>query len=132
MTALTMTRVVDAPADRVFAAFTEPAALAAWFWPAAFDTTVTTDPQPGGRFRIASQPNDMAITGVYREVDPPRRLVFTWRWDGETAETVVAIDFTARGEKTEIALRHDGFADDQERDNHAIGWNDCLDRLVAG
>jgi uncharacterized protein YndB with AHSA1/START domain len=129
MTALTLTRVFDAPAERVFAAFTEPAALAAWFWPDAFATTATTDPRSGGRFRIASAPNDMAVSGVYREVDPPRRLAFTWRWDGEDDETMVTIDFTARGDKTEIVLRHGPFADDQTRDDHATGWSDCLDRL---
>jgi uncharacterized protein YndB with AHSA1/START domain len=129
MTELTITRVLDAPAEKVWRAFTDPAALAAWFWPASFGTTATATVAVDGAYRIAAVTPAMAVSGRYLEVDPPHRLVFTWRWDGDTVDSEVRVDLTAAGDKTELVVRHRRLASDVDRDNHAQGWNDCLDRL---
>ena len=86
---LTVRRTLPAPVDRVWRALTEPKALAAWFWPDRFETTVDVDLRAGGRYRIHGKP--MAVSGEYVEVDPMTRLVFTWRWDGETHESLVTM-----------------------------------------
>ena len=129
MTELTITRMLDAPAERVWRAFTDPAALAAWFWPASFGTKATATVAVDGTYRIAAVSPAMAVSGRYLEVDPQHRLVFTWRWDGDATDSEVRIDLTAAGDKTELVVRHRRMISDAERDNHAQGWNDCLDRL---
>lgn len=130
MTSLRITRILPAPAERVWAALTRPEALAAWFWPPRLNPAVSTDPHPGGGYRIEGA--GLAVSGRYVEVDEPRRLVFTWQWDGDATESVVTIDLVALGGgKTELSLVHDRLDGDEDRDNHLLGWNDCLDRLAA-
>ncbi len=74
---------------------------------------------------------DMAVSGEYVVVDPPRRLVFTWRWDGAEAVTMVTMELaeTAAGAATELTVVHQRFTDPADRDSHVQGWHDCLDRL---
>jgi uncharacterized protein YndB with AHSA1/START domain len=129
MTTLHLARTLAAPPERIWRALTDPAALAAWFWPASFGTTTEVDLRLGGRYRIDGVNAGMAVSGAYLEVDPPERLVFTWRWDGEEVETVVTITLARSGEGTELLLLHDEFPDGEARDRHAQGWSDCLDRL---
>ncbi len=129
MSTLQISRALPAPPDRVWRAFTDPAALAAWFWPERFATTAETDVRVGGRYRIDGPGAGMAVSGEYVSVEPPNRLAFTWRWDGETEETLVTLELVATGDGTRLALTHERFSDDADRDNHAKGWSDCLDRL---
>jgi len=130
---LELTRTLPAPPERVWLALTDPAAMAAWFWPPAFGTTVEIDLRVGGRYRIAAPhgpTGGFAAVGAYRVVEPPHRLVFTWRWEGQDGpETLVTVTLAGGDEKTELRLVHEGFADDHDRDMHAQGWADCLDRL---
>src|SRR5436305_4789803 len=91
---LQVTRIMAAPVDRVWRAFTEPAALAAWFWPARFGTTADVDLRIGGRYRIDGPGAGLAVGGEYVAVEPPHRLVFTWRWDGESDDTLVTVELT--------------------------------------
>ncbi len=129
MSTLQISRALPAPPDRVWRAFTDPAALAAWFWPERFATTAETDVRVGGRYRIDGPGAGMAVSGEYVSVEPPNRLAFTWRWDGEPEETLVTLELVATGDGTRLALTHERFSDDADRDNHAKGWSDCLDRL---
>ena len=131
MTTVAITRRFAAPPERVWDAFTDPAALMAWFWPSTWQTTVTADVREGGRYRISSVVGDMAVSGAYRELSPPHRLVMTWRWDGDADHSVVTIELAPAGDGTEMRLRHEGLADDPARDQHEQGWNDCLDRLAG-
>jgi uncharacterized protein YndB with AHSA1/START domain len=128
VTRLQITRLFSAPPERVWAAFTRPEALTAWFWPARLSPAVTADVRPGGRYRIEA--TGMAVSGEYREVTEPTRLVFTWRWDGEADESLVTIELAAHDGKTELQLTHEQLDDQNTADMHAQGWNDCLERLV--
>jgi uncharacterized protein YndB with AHSA1/START domain len=123
-------RRVEARPERVWRALTDAPTLAAWFWPASFGTVVAAEPTPGGTFRIEAASPPMAVHGEYLEVDPPHRLVFTWRWDGEDETTTVTIELAAAGTGTALTLVHGRFADDASRDNHSVGWSDCLARLL--
>ncbi len=130
MSALHITRVLAVSPERVWRAFTDPAVLAGWYWPPRFATTVETDLRVGGRYRIDGPGAAMAVTGEYVSVDPPSRLMFTWRWDGDVEETLVTLELAPAGHGTELTLVHERFSDDASRDNHTKGWSDCLDRLA--
>jgi uncharacterized protein YndB with AHSA1/START domain len=129
MSTLNFTRVLSAPPERVWRAFTDPAVLAAWFWPQRYATTVEADLRVGGRYRIDGPGAGMAVGGEYVSVEPPSRLIFTWRWDGEAEETLVTLHLTPAGDGTALTLTHERFTDETDRDNHTKGWSDCLDRL---
>ena len=131
MTSLRIDRTFPAPPERVWHAFTDPAALAAWFWPASFATTATIDARAGGAFRIDGPGAGMAVHGVYVAVEPVSRLAFTWHWDGDDEETLVTIQLSAVDGHTALVLTHESFRTDIERDNHLVGWSDCLERLPA-
>jgi uncharacterized protein YndB with AHSA1/START domain len=129
VTSLRITRILPAPVDRVWTALTRPEALTAWFWPPRLQPRVTAEARPGGEYRIEG--TGMAVSGRYVEVDEPRRLAFTWQWDGDATQSLVTIDLVAQGGKTELTLVHDRLDGDEDRDNHLIGWTDCLDRLAS-
>jgi uncharacterized protein YndB with AHSA1/START domain len=133
-TTVTVSRTVPASPHRVFDAWTEVDRLAAWWWPQLAGTTYDVDAREGGRFRIQSPAIGATVSGVYTEVDPPRRLAFTWVWqdDGEpeSGEDTVVVTFEPDGDGTTVTVAHtssehvpDGGAEQ--------GWNDVMDRLVA-
>lgn len=126
---LHLNRTLDAPIDRVWRAFTDPAALAAWFWPARLGTTADLDLREGGRYRLAGTAAGFAVSGEYLTVREPTLLVFTWQWDGEVEVTRVTLALSPTGSGTDLTLTHELFDAAEERDKHAEGWYDCLDRL---
>jgi uncharacterized protein YndB with AHSA1/START domain len=135
-TSLRITRTFPAPREKVFQAWTDPEGLKKWFAPS--DQFVTRVPEleakPGGRYRIEMESEGKTHTavGVYREVRPPEKLVFTWRWETDPergGETVVTIELFDRGGKTELVLTHEGFPTESLRDEHNKGWTGCLTQL---
>jgi uncharacterized protein YndB with AHSA1/START domain len=95
-----------------------------------------SDIRPGGRFRIcmhAPDGSDHWLQGVYQEVVPPERLVFTHSWLDEEGnpqtDTLVTVTFTDLGGKTELTLRQTGFTSAASRDGHKSGWSSALDGL---
>lgn len=133
---LEMTRMLDSPRETVWEAWTDPAVLARWWWPARFQTVYEVDLRVGGdfSFRTADLPDlgVLAVSGTYIEVRRPERLVYTWRWEGQAEPpTKVTVEFVERGQGTEVRITHAGFASEGERNNHLQGWNDCLDRLQS-
>lgn len=141
--ALELHRSFRAPADRVFRAWTEPAALREWWCPAGWVAgEVAIDLRVGGAYRIEMRRGDgdgrseVAVCGRFLEVRPPHRLAFTWHWEGAFAnqpETRVVLQLQQSGEITELVLRHENFADDGVRQQHWSGWlAGCgrLDRLL--
>jgi uncharacterized protein YndB with AHSA1/START domain len=81
----TATRVFDAPRELVFRAMTDPAHVRRWYGPRGTElVSCEMDVRPGGRFRYVirgPQGGEVAFSGVYREVDPPRRVVNTWNFE---------------------------------------------------
>lgn len=136
---LRLTRLIPAPRDKVFAAWTESATMRQWYCPPGLTCQLAeSDPRVGGRYRVHMRSSDGRIHkvgGVYREVKPPERLTFTWTWEPEKneiagVETVVAIEFEDRGGQTWLVMTHSGLPTDTARDKHASGWTGCLDNLV--
>jgi uncharacterized protein YndB with AHSA1/START domain len=135
-TTITIRHTVAAPRETVFQAWTEPELLARWWWPPRFATTFAIDLRPGGTYSIrsAAQPDGtvLAISGIFREVQPPQRLVYTWRWEGaDTDETLVTVVFSENAGQTTIDLTHERFASEGDAANNRLGWQSCLDRLTA-
>ena len=128
MSSLIVERAVTSPVERVWIAFTTDA-LATWFWPPLWDTSVQLDVQVGGRYRVASAVSDMAVSGEYLAIDPGRALVQSWQWDGDDEVTTVTIALRPTDAGTSLTITQEGFARDDVRDNHIQGWNDCLARL---
>jgi uncharacterized protein YndB with AHSA1/START domain len=98
---------------------------------------------PGGRYGISvnnSTNGDRYIgSGVYREVKPPEKLVFTWAWTHKKAdgslvalhpESQVTVEFFERGKSTEMVLRHEFLQTKKDRDEHDKGWTGCFDLLA--
>ena len=132
MTDLRVVRTVHAPRDEVFAAWVDPERLRAWWGPPGIDVVeLEHDLRVGGRYRIVMQAPDgerRVLVWRFREIRPPERLVYDWRWDAG-AESLVAIRFHDLGDRTEIEITHSGIADEAESAMHEHGWVACLDGL---
>jgi uncharacterized protein YndB with AHSA1/START domain len=133
---LHMTRVLRAPCSRVFRALTQPDELAEWWGPSGFTApSVVVDLHVGGSYRIAMQPPEedlFYLSGEFREVDPPARLSYTFRWedpDPDDVETVVTLSLRDLGESTELVFTQGAFATEGRRALHEEGWTDGFDRL---
>jgi uncharacterized protein YndB with AHSA1/START domain len=134
---LVITRVFDAPRELVFRMWTDPKHMARWWGPRAHPAvSVELEAKPGGRWRHCLRSvetgDDLWHNGVFREVVPPERLVFTFVWeaDGERGiENVVTITFAEQNGKTLMTFRQTPFQSDAERDGHRGGWTSAFDRL---
>jgi uncharacterized protein YndB with AHSA1/START domain len=135
---LQVKRTFRAPRAQVFRAWTDRAELARWFAPSAEYTTVVPELElrVGGRYRVEmhhQSGNVHTVFGTYQEIKPPEKVVFTWRWDGDTSaeDSVVTIEFHDLGSSTEVTLTHERLPSTEERDKHAHGWNGCMDQLAG-
>ena len=138
--ALRLSRRFKAPREAVFRAFTDPVALAKWFGPEGVSVgNVKVDLRPGGAYSLTFDQADggsHGLSGVYREISPPERLVMTWVWDhGDLAgiETLVTIELAEAGAETELTLIHEKLPSQESVDLHRQGWTSsftCLDRVV--
>ena len=133
---LVVKRMFEAPVERVYAAWTEPEMMRQWFAPGDMSVPAAeADVRVGGRYRVEMQGGDCEFHvtgGVYREVIPNRRLVFTWQWEGTDLETLVTLEFrSVSASRTELTLIHEGFDSESTRDKHGFGWQGCLANLAA-
>ncbi|WP_439573768.1 SRPBCC family protein [Phreatobacter sp.] len=133
---LTIRRRIDAAPARVWSAWTDPEKLARWWGPGTpQDMRVTRlDVREGGAFHIGFgfQGEDHDVHGVYQEVVPGERLVFTWFWKS-TPERVSLVTLTFRpdGEGCLFTLHHEQFFDEAARLGHTRGWTASIDKLEA-
>jgi uncharacterized protein YndB with AHSA1/START domain len=135
---LHLERLVNASPDRVFGACVDAEALATWWGPSGFTSTVETlDLRVGGGYRIVMQPPEgeaFHLRGEFRVVEPPHRLDYTFVWeppDRDDRETVVSLSFRAVPEGTLIALDQGIFATEGRFELHRAGWTDTLERLAS-
>jgi uncharacterized protein YndB with AHSA1/START domain len=134
---LEVRRTIRAPQQRVFDAWTKADELKRWHAPGPLTVSLAEiDLRVGGSYRIhmrAPDGKEHRVTGVYREVDPPRRVVYTWTWEdtSDVQNSVVTLEFIARGDSTEVILRHEGFDSTKQRDSHESGWTSILDKLAS-
>jgi uncharacterized protein YndB with AHSA1/START domain len=133
---LTLKRRLKAPAQKVFAAWTEPEQLVRWFGPAeTTDGTVRADMdvRVGGRYRISFKTGDgeyHEVAGVYHEVVPNERLVFSWAWHTTAErESLITITLKPDGDGTILTFHQERFFDEKARDGHLRGWTGTLEKL---
>lgn len=134
---LEIKRFINAPRERVFAAWTRTEEMVKWLGCAhCACLSVAADVQIGGQWRIRMQSPHVGETefhGVYLAVKPPAKLVHTWCWKIHplmgTGATLVTVEFLELDGGTEIHLRHEGFANVELRNRHTEGWNGCIEKL---
>jgi uncharacterized protein YndB with AHSA1/START domain len=134
VTDLRVVRTIQARRVDVFDAWVDPERLRAWWGPPGIEVVeLEHDLRVGGSYRIVMQAPDgeqRALVWSFREIAPPERLVYGWRWDAG-AESLVAVRFHDLGDRTEIEITHTGIVDDAEAAMHEHGWAACLDGLDA-
>jgi uncharacterized protein YndB with AHSA1/START domain len=143
---LVLTRLLNAPQELAFKAWTTPEHIQQWMRPEPGMEVprASMDLRVGGKFRIQmKQPDGEYFTAVgeFREVKAPERLVYTWDWekDGSGAEfgevegktSLITVEFLKRGNKTEFVMTHSRFATVQSRDSHAQGWGRALESFAG-
>lgn len=133
---LRLTRRFAAPVDRVWRAWTDPQALMRWFGPAGTRQVLVadTDVRVGGAYQVGFVTEDGQshyASGEYREVQPLRRLVFTWAWRDTPEEgSLITLEFAPSQGGTELAFLQTPFVDQATRDSHENGWAGAMDRLA--
>ena len=135
---LTLSRHYPVGPEKVWRAWTDPEAVKKWWGPGPGEPVAAAelDVRVGGKFRIVfggADGKEHECAGVYKEVVPNRRLVFTWSWPRTTPEriSVVTIVFKAAGGGTDLVFTHEQLFDEKVRDDHKRGWSSCLDKLEA-
>ena len=137
--ALTITRVFEAPPSLVFKVWSHPRHVKKWWGPRDFSVPACQmDFREGGTFRScirSPQGDDFWMSGVYREIDEPERLAFTFAWEepeGVPGEpTMVTVTFDEQEGNTSVTFHQEPFDSVGERDSHRDGWVECLERLDA-
>lgn len=140
---LNMTRTFDAPRALLWMAWSRPEVLVQWMGPAEWPAfSVASDFRVGGAWRIGLKSPDTGEElwqgGVYREIEEPRRLVFTFKWEGDNHEdgppvdTLVTVEFEEAGDgRTLMNFTHQGLKNARSLAGHEYGWNSTVDRLEA-
>jgi uncharacterized protein YndB with AHSA1/START domain len=134
---LTLTRRFSAPPEKVYAAWADPQRLVQWFGPASVEegsVKADIDLRVGGSYRISFRVGGSynEVGGVYREVLPNRRLVFSWAWHSTPErESLVTISIRPEGNGTLLVFHHAQFVDEIARDNHERGWTEFLVKLES-
>lgn len=140
MTDLTVqiSKVIDAPVEKVFDAWLNPETLSQFMlpMPGMPQPEVEIDVSEGGRFTIIMFVGEDKIphTGKYLEISRPDKLVFTWESPFSTEGSTVTLMFSDIGEdKTQLDLTHVIFPDEESRSNHEGGWGhimECLNEVL--
>jgi len=135
---LRLTRLIKAPRARVFAAWITPADITQWLCSDQVRMlSATIDARVGGEYRFRLHKADLGEIekhGVYREVSPPSKLVFTWGAgacgsNSEGEETLVTVEFADKNGATEVTITHERFSNPEVCDQHTQGWTTCLDNM---
>ena len=131
---LTLERRLKAKPEAVYAAWTDPKKIARWMGPPEADAiSAEADLRVGGRYRfvmLAQSGEEHDVRGIYREIVPNEKLVFTWAWKSTPErESLVTVTIRPDGDGSILTLLHEHFYDEAARDRHQYGWNGTLDKL---
>jgi uncharacterized protein YndB with AHSA1/START domain len=132
---LQVRRTLPAPREEVFRAWTDPDLVRQWFTPRGGSSpSAEMDVRVGGRYRWAMKlvGHVYYAFGEYIEVDPPRRLAFTFGWERalvKLTESLVTVEFSDLGEQTEVVITHEQVPGRGVRALHRAGWRNCLANL---
>ncbi len=147
---ITITRIIDAPRELVFRAWTDPEMMSKWWGPKPFTApTIKMDLRVGGKYLFCMRTpegKDYWTAGVYNEITPPERLVYTdnfadehgniipasaYGFDGEWPDvSIVTVAFEKiDGNKTKMTLKHEGLPSGEHGEMAKAGWTSSLEKL---
>ena len=136
---LIITRMFDAPRELVFKLWSDPKHLIRWMGPRNYPAmSVDNDFRVGGKWRIGLRAADgsgvLWQNGVYREIEPPGKLAFTFAWEGTKGgtppnETFVTLELEDVDGRTRMTFKQFLFDTVSNRDGHNGGWNSAFDRF---
>ena len=135
---LVIERTFDATPENVFDAWIDPVQVAKWYGPEGFTNDIHEYcATPGGGYRLTMHSPDgemHPLKGKFITVERPKKLVFTWQWEGDggaemNAETVVTVEFKAMGSKTEMTMTHERLAGEKSKQMHEQGWSSSFTKL---
>lgn len=130
---LVIKRLISANCQEVFAAWSEPELMQQWLFPMrpGWKAKTSNNFKVGGSYEQIMITEDGIIythTGIYKEIKLNEKIVFTWNSDSVT-NTLVTIELCAVGNKTEITLIHELLPNEEQRQSHLGGWQECFDHL---
>ena len=133
---VTIVRRIKASPAKVWSALTRPELMMQWWGPDAGPTlSAVADVRPGGRFSIVFRllnGDEHNPTGIYRDVVPKKKLVFTWEWPGmPERESLVTFLLEPLDGGAELTLIHEYLPDEETRNSHEVGWGGLLDKLTV-
>jgi uncharacterized protein YndB with AHSA1/START domain len=133
-TTLVLKRVFEAPPAKIFDAWLTREEWQAWIGPEGVECDVSAlEPRVGGGYRLEMRMpggGRIAVAGVFKSIDRPRSLSFTWGAEGDpTRQSLITLTFNELGNKTELILRQEGLGSASNRDQHGQGWNSALNKL---
>jgi uncharacterized protein YndB with AHSA1/START domain len=131
---LTLKRRFTAPPQKVFSAWIDPEKVKRWMGPGEIKAVLAeVDPRVSGRYRWVMQNpagEQHDVSGVYREIIPNEKLVFTWAWKSSPErESLVTVTFKSDGGGTLMTVLHEQFFDEEARDRHNQGWEGALAKM---
>jgi uncharacterized protein YndB with AHSA1/START domain len=132
---LRMERTYQAPAERVFDAWTSEEVMRRW-WHASHDwetPVAEVDLRVGGSVRVVMRNPHEDVEygggGFYTEIDRPHRLAFTWIWDGNATRQLIELDFEEADGVTTVRFTHRDLWDEESVRSHEDGWGKAFDNL---
>jgi uncharacterized protein YndB with AHSA1/START domain len=135
--AAVVTRLLPASPAVVYDEWLDPVALSDWMcpWPARA-TRIVIEPTVGGRLRIDIEEDGVrfVVTGRYVELDPPRRISFTWScstWSDPNVESLVTVTLEPRGNYKTFMTIHHALLPPEVVDQHQTGWSRIAEQLSA-
>jgi len=132
---LVVRRRIHATPEKLFAAWTEPQHLVRWWGPEGVACPAADiDLRVGGAYRVANRFPDGSlvwIAGVFELIDPPHRLIYTWKLESQQGPAErVTVCFERHATLTEVIVTHERIANEAARTGHERGWAGCLDGLA--
>jgi uncharacterized protein YndB with AHSA1/START domain len=126
---ITVERTYPVPVRRVYDAWTRPELMVQWYCPnPKLPLRAEADVRIGGDWVLHM--DEMIVRGSYTEVDEPRLIAFTWKWDfDEGPGSLVRVELTETDDGTRLLLTHSRLEDAEDVKNHAEGWEGCFARL---
>jgi len=121
---------IAARPETVWSLLVEPSEQSKWW-----GTPLDFEARPGGPFRVEVIPGHVA-SGEFVEVDAPRRLVYTFGWEGEgnlvpPGSSTIEIELAREGDGTRLTFVHSGLPTEEQQGSHAHGWDNYLGRLAT-
>ena len=121
---------IAASPETVWELLVDPDEAVRWMGQAA-----TFDLRPGGAYRVEVIPGNVA-SGEFVEIDPPRRLVYTWGWESgsssvEPGSTTIEFELTPAGDGTLLRFTHSDLPSAEAATSHGHGWDHYFERLAV-